>query len=269
MICELPRVLVAVCTCSGELSEFLDSQEIVSHLLQDPSVERIEFLEQTCTADGWESLVNLVEEQKPNRILIGTCLPYVYARKLRELGLQVGLAPSCMDVVDIRTPLFSSTEQDKEELGSQIISTLKMGVAKLKRIEPTAASTVRIHQQALVAGGGIAGMTAALAIADHGFQVDLVEKAEKLGGNLLWLRHTLEGHDTQVLLEETCQKIEKHPLVKVHTGAQIINSYGEVGLFFTTIEDAEGVAHSLEHAVSILATGGTEATTVSYGNGTN
>ncbi|MBW1900699.1 MAG: response regulator [Deltaproteobacteria bacterium] len=266
---ELPRVLVAICTCNGELSEFLDSQEIISHLSQDPSVDQIEFLEQTCTKAGWELLVKLVEEQNPNRILIGTCLPYVYARKLRELGLQVGLAPSCMDVVDIRTPLFSSIEQDKEELGSQIISTLKMGIAKLKRIDPTAVSTVPINQQALVVGGGIAGMTAALAIADHGFQVDLVEQSEQLGGNLLWLRQTLEGHKTRELLEETCQNVEKHPLIRVHTGTQIVNSYGEVGLFFTTIEDAEGVAQSLEHGVSILATGGTEAATVSYGNGTN
>ncbi|MBW2144797.1 MAG: CoB--CoM heterodisulfide reductase iron-sulfur subunit A family protein [Deltaproteobacteria bacterium] len=232
-------------------------------------MDQIEFLEQTCTKAGWELLVKLVEEQNPNRILIGTCLPYVYARKLRELGLQVGLAPSCMDVVDIRTPLFSSIEQDKEELGSQIISTLKMGIAKLKRIDPTAVSTIPINQQALVVGGGIAGMTAALAIADHGFQVDLVEQSEQLGGNLLWLRQTLEGHKTRELLEETCQNVEKHPLIRVHTGTQIVNSYGEVGLFFTTIEDAEGVAQSLEHGVSILATGGTEAATVSYGNGTN
>jgi len=266
---EIPRILVAICSCNGAISEFLDSEQIISHLSSDPCVDQIEFSDQTCTAMGWEALVNFVEEQKPNRILIGACLPYVYARKLRELEQKTGLPSSCMDVVDIRTPLFSSSEPDKQAIGSQIISTLKMGIAKLKRIDPTAVSTVRIHQQALVIGGGIAGMTAALAIADHGFHVDLVEQSEQLGGNLLWLQHTLEGHNTQMLLDETCQKLEKHPLIDVHTGAHIVASYGEVGLFFTTIQDAEGKPQSLEHGVVILATGGTEASTGSYGHGTH
>ncbi len=266
---ELPRILVAVCSCSGALSQVLDSQEIVSHLSSDPSVDHIEFLGQTCTADGWESLVRLVEEKKPNRILVGTCLPYVYARKLRELGQLVGLAPSCMDVVDIHTPLFSSDDPDRDDLRTQIISTLKMGIAKLKRIDPAKVPFVRIHQQALVVGGGISGMTAALAVADHGFHVDLVEQSEQLGGNLLWLKQTLEGHETQTLLDETCQKVEKHPLIEAHTGAHVTASYGEVGLFYTTIEDAEGKALTLEHGVTLLATGGTEAVTESYGHGSN
>ncbi len=266
---ELPRTLITVCTCSNALSEVLDPQEIISQLSADPSVDQIEFQEQICTATDWESLVKLAEEKTPNRILIGACLPYVYARKLRELGQQVGLAPSCMDVVDIRTPLSSSTEVAKDEIGSQIISTLKMGAVKLKHINPNATSTVRINQQALIVGGGIAGMTAALAIADHGFQVDLVEHSEQLGGNLIWLKRTVEDGSTQTMLDETLQKIEKHPLINVHTETHIVDSYGEVGLFFTTIENTEGHAETIEHGVTILATGGAEAVTGSYGHGTN
>jgi len=210
-----------------------------------------------------------LEEKKPNRLLIGACLPYVYVKKVRELGQHIGLPLSCMEVVDIRTPPFASAEAPTDEIGSQVIRMLKMGVARLKHIDPTGTSTVRINQQALVVGGGIAGMTAALAIADHGFRVDLVEQTEQLGGNLLWLRQTLEGHKTEMLLDETLQKIEKHPLVNVHRGAQIVASYGEAGLFFTSVENNEGHAETIEHGVTILATGGTEAVTGSYGHGTS
>ena len=266
---EPPRVLVTVCTCGGALSEFIDHEKIVSDFKSDPLVDRVEFLEQTCTANGWEALVELAEKHKPNRLLIGACLPYVYTRKLRELGHQVGLDPSLMDVVDIRTPTFSVNDLEKKEIGAIVQSSLEMGLARLKRVDPSPVATTRIYQQALVVGGGIAGMTAALAIADHGFQVDLVEQAEQLGGNLNWLKQTIEGHSAQTLIDETLQRLEKHPLVRVHTGTRVLTSYGEVGHFFTTIEDPEGQAHSLEHGVTILATGGTEAASSSYGYGTN
>ena len=266
---EAPRILVAICTCNGELSEILKQQEIISRLQSDPLVDRIELLEQTCTGNGWESLVELVKKQKPNRLLIGACLPYVYARKLRELGRQVGLSPSLMEVVDIRTPSFSFQEQNDIEISALMMRALQMGIARLKRVDPSPVTTVRINQQALVVGGGVAGLTAALAIADHGFQVNLIEKDEQLGGNLLWIRSTLEGHSTRSLLDEILQKVEKQPLITVHTNTHVVASYGDVGRFYTTIEDADGKARSLEHGVTILSTGGTEAGTESYGHDTH
>lgn len=275
---EPPRILITVCTCSGLLSEFLDPQQLARCFKADPLVDHVEFLDQTCTVTGWEALVELLEKYKPNRILIGACLPYVYAPKLRELGRQVGLDPALMDVVDIRTPAFSALDPQKKpekkqaefkQIGEIIQSVLEMGIAKLKRIDPALTSTVRIHQKALVVGGGIAGMTAALAIADHGFHVDIVEKAEKLGGNLTWLQRTLEGYNTETLLDEARQKVEKHPMIKVHIHTSVVDSYGQVGLFHTTIEDKEGITSTLEHGVTILATGGAEAATTLYDYGEN
>ncbi len=266
---EVPRILVALCTCKGELSETIKQQEILSRLQSDLSVDRVELMEQTCTGTGWESLVKLVEEQKPNRLLIGACLPYVYARKLRELAGQVGLSPSLMEVVDIRTPSFSFKDKEDNEISALMISALQMGIARLKRVDPASVITLPINQQALVIGGGVAGITAALAIADHGFQVNLIEKAEQLGGNLLWIKSTLEGHTTQAFRDEILQRVEKHPLIQIHTDTQVVASYGDVGRFFTSIEDSDGTAQSLEHGVTILSTGGTEAGTESYGHGTN
>ena len=77
-------------------------------------MDRVEFLEQTCTANGWEALVELAEKHKPNRLLIGACLPYLYARKIKELSLKYGLDPSLMDVVDIRSAVFPVINPEKE-----------------------------------------------------------------------------------------------------------------------------------------------------------
>ena len=106
-----------------------------------------------------------------------------------------------------------------------------MGLGRLKWVDPAPVTSVQIIQKALIVGGGIAGMTSALGIADHGFQVDLVEKEEVLGGNLNWLQRTLEGNITKTLFKETMLKVEKHPLIRVHTGSSVVGSYGQVGTF--------------------------------------
>jgi heterodisulfide reductase subunit A len=279
---EIPRILAVICTCGGKLSGFDDPTEIVRRLKTNPLVKQVEFLEQTCTAAGWEQLVELVQTNKPNRLLIGACLPYVYQRKLKELSRRVGIDPALMEVVDtnvecglrpkgtyapegMQNAEFKSTDSKTADL----LSALQMGIAKLKWVEPEPAPTIAINQKALVIGGGIAGMTAALAIADHGFEVDLVEKAEQLGGNLNWLKRTLEGHSIPKLMEDTCLLVERHPRINVHVQSQVISSVGQVGNFLTTLEGPQHSAQTLAHGVTILATGGTEAVTSSYGYGTH
>ncbi len=268
---EIPRILAVICTCRGKLSGFDDPPEIVRRLKTNPLVKQVEFLEQTCTAAGWEQLAELVQTNKPNRLLIGACLPYVYQRKLKELSPRVGIDPDLMEVVDLNAEfgMRKGELKDKQRLLRNVLSALETGIAKLKWVEPEPAPTIAINQKALVIGGGIAGMTAALAIADHGFEVDLVEKAEQLGGNLNWLQRTLEGHSIPKLMEDTCLLVERHPRIDVHVQSQVISSIGQVGKFLTTLEGPHHSAQTLAHGVTILATGGTEAVTASYGYGTN
>jgi heterodisulfide reductase subunit A2 len=273
---ERPRVMVIVCTCGDILPRLLDTKQFVRHFETDPAVTEVVFLEHTCTAKGWEKLVKLVEKHKPNRILIGACLPYIYARKIRELGRRTGLNPALIDVVDIVHLAQCSTikaetppTDDISAVNKELLATLGMGFGRLKWADPAPVPCVQILQRALIMGGGIAGMTSALAIADHGFQVDLVEKEEMLGGNLNWLQRTLEGNSTKILLKETMLKVERHPLIRLYTGSSVVGSYGQVGRFFTTIENKAKETFTLEHGITILATGGTEATTTSYGYGTD
>jgi heterodisulfide reductase subunit A len=154
----------------------------------------VHFLDHTCTAEGWQQLEDLIKRHRPNRVLIGACLPYVYTRKLKQLGRDVSLDPRLMEVVDIRSPNLQPVTSG-EPSAATIERILTMGVARLRHASPAPVPTVPVFQRALVVGGGIAGMTAALSIADHGFEVDLIEQSDQLGGNLHWLHHLIDGQE--------------------------------------------------------------------------
>jgi heterodisulfide reductase subunit A len=136
-------------------------------------------------------------------------------------------------------------------------------------MDPLPSITLPVSRRALVVGGGIAGMYAALAIADHGYPVDLVEQNDRMGGNLLWLDKTIEGVPLEPYLHEIVQAVEKHPLLHVHLQTKIVSSFGEVGAFYTTIEESDGSVKTIQHATTILATGGSEATTSAHGYGSS
>jgi len=128
---------------------------------------------------------------------------------------------------------------------------------------------IAVVNRALVVGGGIAGMHAALAVADHGVDVTLVEASEGLGGNLSWLHQTIDGTPIAPFLENTISQIEKHPKIQVMTGSRVVGAFGQAGHFFSTIETAGDPTMTVEHGAVILATGGVEAPTDAYGYGTN
>jgi len=274
---EFPRILIALCTCEPDLTkraltEDISPPEWQAGLKSDPAVMDVELLDQTCTAMGWDALIESVRTHAPNRVLIGACQPYIYARKLRELGALVGLAPALIEVVDIRSPVFTTSggdESEKDLISAAIARILTMGVARLKNVEPSPTPYLPVEQRALIVGGGVAGMTAALAIADHGFETHIIEKEADLGGNLRWLTSSIEGDDFQALCETTCQQVTKHPLIHVHAQTEVVAAHGQVGHFFTTIENRDGDVDTLEHGVAILAAGGEEAVTSAYNYGAN
>ncbi len=264
---ELPAIAAVLCTC-GEITQgSVDFDLIASWLKEEESVAAVHQIQRLCTQEGWEDLQSKVNTGSSNRLLVGACLPYLYGPKPRELREANGLDSNLMDVVDIRTLSYLGGKGDGGTMTQEIRAVLSMGLAKLRKMDPLPVRTRKVTQKALVVGGGIAGMSAALAVADHGFQVSLVEQADELGGNLRQLYRTIEGSDPQELLQKTISRVEKHPHIRVYQKAKVIASHGQVGRFSTVIEKEDGKAEVLEHGVAILATGGREAQTRSYGYG--
>ena len=267
---ELPRALVALCTCGGAMTESVDFRDVAGNLARVGMPVEVMQIENLCTRDGLSQLEDQLRSGRSNRVLIGACLPYVTSKKLKEIGRNVGLQPQLLDAVDLRTPLFPGGETGPDQLRHEVSALLRMKLSKLKEADPTEPPTFPIHQRALVVGGGLAGLTAALAIADHGFEVDLVEQSGELGGALRQLHRTLGGRQApQELLRKTVARVEKHPKIRRFMKSQVVHSEGTVGRFITTVEKEDGSGEAIHHGVAVLATGGQEATPTSYGYGSS
>ncbi len=260
---EAPRVLVAICTCRQRLFTPEQTTAIEQALSRDPEVDHVIAVQDACTADGLSVLAQSVDAGPYNRILLGGCLPAVYAQTRDLISQRTCLPKALIDVVDIRPP----ASVDAGLRVAHVVSTVRSGLARLRTADPRPVETRAVVQKALVIGGGIAGLTASLAIADHGFPVDLVEQTDALGGNLQWLSGTLAGEDVAAYLTDISRRAEKHPQITVHTQARVIHGEGQVGAFISAVEDTEGRVTTIDHGVTILATGGQEAPTGSYGHG--
>ncbi len=255
-------------------------QTLAQVLAADSGVQQVEIFEQLCTGTGWDAMAERVTINAPNRLVIAACHPYLFLEKLRTLARHIQLDANLIDVVDMELARSSRAASDgrqpsdaqqakvlNETLTSEVLAKIRMAAARLRRMDPAPAPDLPIVQRALVIGGGIAGMTAALSIAGHGFPVDLVEAEESLGGNLKWLQRTINDQDPQQLLTETTQKVNQHPQIELHTRSRVIGSYGQVGNFHTTLEDEKRQTQTITHGVAVLATGGGEAPTTLYRHG--
>ena len=254
---EPVRIMAALCRCGRTDAPAAEPEFLTRALRADPAVCAVEVIENLCTAGGREQLLARLGTAAANRLLIGACLPHVHRRALREMARENGLPPAWVEVVDI-SPWASAADGEPLRPGAAL-SHLRSGVAGLKWTDPTPAPEIRVEPRALVVGGGIAGMTAALTIADHGYDVFLVEAGERLGGNLSWIRRTLEGHDVPALLSDTVQRVETHPRVRVCLGSRVVQAQGAVGAFSTVVEGPGNEVLTLAHGVVVLATGGIEA----------
>jgi heterodisulfide reductase subunit A len=260
---EPSGTLVLLCGCNGRLAEVMDPNAVGEAWTGQQAVDQVLPVDQLCTDAGWQAVVAALRDHPPARLLIGACHPYGFLNRLRQLSREIGLDPALVDVVDLApfAPDLAPSAQASRR------ADLNMALARLSHRWPQARDALPVCQRALVVGGGIAGMQAALAIAELGYPVDLVEQADQLGGNLLWLRHTVEGLDPRQLLAESEAQIQAHPHIQVRTGSRIAGAFGQAGHFFSTVTDKEGRIETLEHGVTILATGGCEAKTESFGYG--
>lgn len=263
---DLPKLGVALCACASSLGAAdLDLQALGASLSQwDPSV-RVFQIERLCTLSGRKTLLENLRESGCNMVSIGACMPCLYGKMLLELAAETGLSPALMDVVDIYTPAFCRPRDQSGQAKGPMESAMKMSIERLRGADPGPTRSFHIIQKALVVGGGLCGLTAALSIADHGFPVDLVEKEEELGGLVRSLKRTIDGTETSGLLEKLISDVRANKNISVHLGAEVLASKPYENLsFLTTIKTKDGETKQLDHGVAILATGGKEAAAREY-----
>lgn len=255
---ETPKTLVAMCTSCPTLEQAVNIEKISERMARVHSVCKVVNVGGACTAQGWQDIEKATLEFNPNRIIIGACMPYAYIPRLKELGQTIGLNPALMDVVDIYTPTFKREAEGAVGAEKEVYAAMATAVARLHGVDPTPPPVmVDVARSALVVGGGLAGMTASMSIADQGYGVCMVEQEEELGGTAMRLHTQLDGSDPRDYMSKLIEQVEKHPNIRVLNDSRVVLSRGSAGRFRSAIASPEGV-FPLEHGVTILATGAQE-----------
>ena len=263
---ERPKIDVVLCKCMGGVEEVLDFPALKARLAADPRVAAVIEADELCEPEGFERVVEALQGSTANRLLIAACSPYVYRKTLREVGAALGLNPALVEVVDLRG-LALSGKFGIVDAEKRATILLKTAIEKLKGSDPLYAAETAVTQTALVVGAGIAGMTAALQISQAGYPVILVEKEGEIGGRLPRIYHTLDGEDPRRLCADTIRQIEEAENIRVLTQTKVIQSRGGVGDFHTVLEGGQGNRSTVDHGVTILATGGVQAPVNEYHHG--
>ncbi len=260
---EEPRIGVLVCHCGINIGGVVKVSEVKNYAKTLDHVVYVEDNLYTCSQDTQEKIKELIKEHRLNRIVVAACSPRTHEPLFQETMREAGLNRHLFEMANIRDQCSWVHQQEPEKATQKAKELLKMKVAKARLIQPLKEIEIPVHNKALVIGGGIAGMNAALEIARQGFECYLVEKGEELGGNLKNLCSSLEGGNIQEFLQDTVQKVKGNELIHVYTDAEIEDLSGYVGNFRATLRNGKGNEQA-ELGAIIVATGGGEHKPTEY-----
>jgi heterodisulfide reductase subunit A len=196
----------------------------------------------------------MTKEKGLNRVIVAACSPRTLEPLFRDTVREAGLNQYYYEMANIREHNSWVHSREKEEATEKAKDIIRMSVARACHLEPLQEFDLPVNKAALVVGGGIAGMTCALSIANQGHEVHLVEKERDLGGTARKLHYTLEGLDVQAYLGDLIRKVYQHPFVHVYTDATIIEATGYIGNFVTRVKSERGVTE-IKHGATVIAVG--------------
>ncbi len=271
------RIGVFVCKCGSNIAGFLDVPAVAEYAATLPGVVHAEYNLYTCSQDSIRHIVERVQELNLNRVVVAACTPLTHEPLFQEAIRQAGLNPYLFEMANIRNQCSWVHQNDWEGATEKAKDLVRMAVAKAARLEPLHRVRVPVEKAALVIGGGAAGLNAALTLARQGFPVHLVERSDRLGGNLLSMHHSLleaTGGGERMWLDPQAYalalvgRVTAEPLITVHLNTEVIETSGFVGQYVSRLR---GPAGDLEvrHGVAIVAVGGVEYRGPDYGYGTD
>ena len=263
---ERPRIGVFVCDCGINIAGVVRVPEVVEYAKTLPYVEYVEENLFTCSQDTQDKMREMIREHRLNRIVVAACTPRTHEPLFQETLIEGGLNKYLFEMANIRNQDSWVHAGDPEAATVKAKDLVRMAVSKAALLEPLQETEVEVTQSGLVVGGGVAGMTAALELADQGYQVYLVEKSSQLGGQALKLNTTWRGEDIQAYLSNLVRSVEENPHIKVYLGHQVTGGEGFVGQFKTRMArtDDGSSTTELDHGVVILATGAQELKPTEY-----
>lgn len=260
---EKPRVGVFVCRCGANIGRVVDVPSVVEYALTLPNVVHAQEQLFSCASNCTKEIADLIKEKGLNRVVVAACTPRTHEPTFRNTLREAGLNQYYFEMANIREHCSWVHAREKEEATRKAKDLVRMAVARACTLEPLQDLKLSVTRTALVVGGGVAGMTTALSIANQGYEVYLVEKENELGGKARKLYYTLEGLDVQAYVQDLVRKVYGHPLIHVYTGATITEVTGYIGNFVTKVESARGTAE-IKHGVAVIAVGAEEYKPAEY-----
>ena len=260
---EQPRIGVFVCHCGANIGRVVNVPSVAEYALTLPNVVHAEEALFACSTDTARKISETIKEKGLNRVVVAACTPRTHEPLFRDTVREGGINPYYFEFANIREHCSWVHSKEKEVATQKAKDIVRMSVARTALFEPLKEFDMPVDKRALVVGGGVAGMTSALSLANQGFEVYLVEKDKNLGGMARRIHHTLEGVDVQAYLKDLIQKVYRHPSLHATTGATITEASGYVGNFVTKVR-SNGTVKEIHHGIAIIATGAEEYKPTEY-----
>jgi heterodisulfide reductase subunit A len=254
---EEPRIGIFVCHCGTNIAGVVNVPAVVEYAQTLPNVVYAENNLYTCSNDTQERIKEKITEHKLNRVVVASCTPRTHEPLFKNTLREVGINPYLFEMANIRDQCSWVHMHEPDRATAKSKDLVRMAVAKSRLLEPLQRRSIKIQKSALVIGGGLSGMTAALELAAQGFDACLVEKTEELGGNLRHIHYVLNGEKPQDELKRLQEQVRQNGRIRLFTAATIESIEGTIGDFKTKIS-AHGETSEVPHGVVIVATGARE-----------
>ena len=260
---EEPRIGVFVCHCGTNIGKVVDVPSTVEYVKTLPNVVYATEQLFSCATDSAHSITETIREKGLNRVVVAACSPRTLEPLFRDTLREAGINQYFFDMANIREHCSWVHAREREDATAKAKDITRMSIARACHLAPLPEIDLPVNKTALVVGGGIAGMTCALSIANQGHEVYLLEKDTDLGGTARRIHSTLDGMDVQAYLEDLVRKVYQHPLIYAFTDATITEATGYVGNFTTRVKSDRGVSE-INHGAAVIATGAVEYKPTEY-----
>ncbi len=234
---EEPRIGVFVCHCGLNIAGVIDVRELTEYAKTLPNVVYAEHNPYTCADPGQEGIKKAIKEYNLNRVVVAACSPRMHEPTFRRCVAEAGLNPYLFEMANIREHASWAHPSTPKEATEKAKDIVRMAVAKARLLSPLKSIEVPVVNKALVIGGGIAGINAALDLADMGFKVYLLEKTESIGGHMAQLDKTFPTLDCSICIEgPKMVDVSRHPNIEIISYADLESVDGFVGNFKVKIK---------------------------------
>ncbi len=258
-ISDVPRIGVLICHCGINIGKYVDIPKIVDYVKTLPNVVHCENNLYSCSSDSQIRIKQLINEFNLNRFIVASCTPRTHEALFQETCQEAGLNKYLFEMVNIRDQCSWVHMTEIEAATEKVKDLIRMAVAKARLLQSEKEETLKITPTALVIGGGISGITAALNIANQGFKAFLIEKEDLLGGNLNYLNilYPIQQKASQ-FLQEIIEKVQNNPNITIFLNSKIQTIRGYLGNYDVQIVDSNNNVSDLKIGTIIVATGGRE-----------